>query len=65
MNALPRRDDAQLIELFLVGAPDEAGSAFEALVTRHGPAVMNVCRRVLDRREDAEDAAQATFVALL
>jgi RNA polymerase sigma factor (sigma-70 family) len=26
---------------------------------------MTICRRVLDRREDAEDAAQATFVALL
>ena len=65
MNALPTRDDAQLIELFLVGTSDEAGSAFEALVTRHGPAVMSVCRRVLDRREDAEDAVQMTFVALL
>ena len=65
MNATPIRDDEQLIELFLVGAPDEAESAFEALVTRHRPAVMRVCRRVLDRIEDAEDAAQATFVALV
>ena len=65
MNATPIRDDEQLIELFLVGAPDEAESAFEALVTRHRPAVMTVCRRVLDRIEDAEDAAQATFVALV
>ncbi len=65
MNATPIRDDEQLIELFLVGAPDEAESAFEALVTRHRPAVMTVCRRILDRIEDAEDAAQATFVALV
>jgi RNA polymerase sigma factor (sigma-70 family) len=65
MNATPIRDDEQLIELFLVGAPDEAESAFETLVTRHRPAVLTACRRILDRPEDAEDAAQATFVALL
>jgi RNA polymerase sigma factor (sigma-70 family) len=61
MNATPIRDDEQLIEWFLVGARDEAESAFETLVTRHRPAVMNVCRRVL-RIEDAEDAVQVTFV---
>jgi RNA polymerase sigma factor (sigma-70 family) len=54
-----------LIELFLDGAPDEANSSFEALVTRYEPAVTRVCRGVLNRREDAEDAAQATFVALI
>jgi RNA polymerase sigma factor (sigma-70 family) len=64
MNATPIRDDEQLIEWFLVGARDEAESAFETLVTRHRPAVMNVCRRVL-RTEDAEDAAQVTFVQLV
>jgi RNA polymerase sigma factor (sigma-70 family) len=64
MNATPIRDDEQLIELFLVGAPDEAESAFQALVKRHRPAVMRVCRRVL-RTEDAEDAAQVTFVQLV
>jgi RNA polymerase sigma factor (sigma-70 family) len=63
--APPIRDDEQLIELYLDGAPDEADSAFEALVTRHEPAVMRVCRRVLDRREDAEDASQTTFVLLI
>jgi RNA polymerase sigma factor (sigma-70 family) len=65
MNATPIRDDEQLMELFLVGAPDEAESAFEALVTRHRPAVMTVCRRVLNRIEDAEDAAQETFATLV
>jgi RNA polymerase sigma factor (sigma-70 family) len=59
------RDDEQLIELFLVGAPDQAESAFEEIVARHRQAVMTACRRILDRPEDAEDAAQATFVALL
>jgi RNA polymerase sigma factor (sigma-70 family) len=65
MNATPIRDDEQLIGLFLIGARDEAEPAFEALVTRHRPAVMSVCRRVLNRIEDAEDAAQATFAELV
>jgi RNA polymerase sigma factor (sigma-70 family) len=34
-------------------------------VTQHRPAVTTVCRRVLNRIEDAEDAAQMTFVALV
>jgi RNA polymerase sigma factor (sigma-70 family) len=63
MDATPIRDDEQLLGLFLFGAPDEAESAFETLVTRHRPAVMTVCRRVL-RIADAEDAAQVTFVTL-
>jgi RNA polymerase sigma factor (sigma-70 family) len=40
---------------------DEA--AFTALVSRHGPTVLGVCRRVL-RDHDVDDAFQATFLAL-
>ncbi len=54
--------DAQLLERW-VGQHDPA--AFELMLWRHGPMVLNTCRRLLPRREDIEDAFQATFLVLV
>ena len=54
--------DAQLLERF-VSARD--AWAFEALVARHGPMVLSVCRGILRDPNDAEDAFQATFLILV
>src|SRR5262245_13432949 len=53
--------DAVLLERF-VSRRDEA--AFTALVDRHGPMVLRLCRRVLADRHAAEDAFQAAFLVL-
>jgi RNA polymerase sigma factor (sigma-70 family) len=53
--------DGQLLECFITRR-DEA--AFEALLRRHGPMVLNVCQRTVGNLQDAEDAFQAVFLVL-
>ena len=54
--------EGELLERFVTGH-DEA--AFEALVARHGPMVLGVCRQLLRDPNDVDDAFQATFLVLV
>ena len=57
--------DAQLLERFTSRRDETAELAFAALVERHGPMVLRVCRAVLRDDYDADDAFQATFLILV
>src|SRR5689334_25252263 len=53
--------DAELLGRY---ARERDEEAFALLLRRHGPMVLGVCRRALGPSPDADDAFQATFIAL-
>ncbi len=55
--------DDQLLARYIT-ARDDSNTAFETIVRRHGPMVLEVCRRLLGNYDDAQDAFQATFLVL-
>ncbi|AGA28770.1 sigma-70 family RNA polymerase sigma factor [Singulisphaera acidiphila] len=59
--------DTQLLDRIRAAtrAASTAEAAFEALMARHGPMVLGVCRRALNDPRDVEDAFQATFLVLV
>jgi RNA polymerase sigma factor (sigma-70 family) len=70
---MPKNDEARMVglsstlsdtELLAVYRLSRGSDAFGALVARHGPWVLRLCRRRLARYQDAEDVCQAVFLAL-
>jgi DNA-directed RNA polymerase specialized sigma24 family protein len=60
----PVDDGASDRELLGRFAQERDETAFALLVRRHGPMVLQVCRRTLSNRDDAEDVCQAVFLVL-
>jgi RNA polymerase sigma factor (sigma-70 family) len=56
--------DEQLLERLTARGGGAREGAYEAIILRHGPMVLGVCRRVLRGSPEAEDAFQATFLIL-
>jgi RNA polymerase sigma factor (sigma-70 family) len=61
-GSLTGASESQLLEAF-IGRNDE--EAFRAIVARHGPMVLGVCRQLLHDPDEIEDAFQATFIVLV
>ncbi len=56
--------DGPLLAQFAARRDEAAELAFGALIERHGPMVLRVCRQLLGDRHAAEDAFQAVFLVL-
>ncbi len=64
VGTLAGLSDVELLDRFRLGPAEDSEAAFAAIVERHGAMVLEVCRRIVGDRHDAEDAAQATFLVL-
>jgi RNA polymerase sigma factor (sigma-70 family) len=56
--------DGQLLDRYASRDSEGSETAFSAIVERHGPMVLGVCRRLLCDAHLSEDAFQATFLVL-
>jgi len=65
VGAVGGQTDGELLGRFVARRDGAAELAFAALVERHGPMVLSVCRTVLRDENDAHDAFQATFLVLV
>lgn len=61
-SQLQSSSDDELLDRFFDGHDEQA---FADIVDRHGPMVFGVCQRILNHRQSAEDAFQATFLTLV
>ncbi len=61
-GAVSSLSDAELLDRFLTAGD---GLVFEAIVNRHGPLVLKVCRSLLKNPSDLEDVFQAVFLVLV
>ena len=65
LGAIGGLTDGQLLERFADGHGEARELAFATLVERHGPLVLHICRGILGNEHEADDAFQATFLALV
>ncbi len=64
-GTLTGASDAQLLQRFTLDRDATAELAFRELLERHAPMVMGVCRQIVRRPQDVDDAFQATFLVLV
>src|SRR5262245_5151241 len=63
-GSLGALSDGSLLDRYASRQGEVSEMAFAALVERHGPMVLGVCRRLLGDAHLSEDAFQATFLVL-
>ncbi len=63
-GAIGALSDGQLLQRFIEQRDEAAEVAFAALVARHGPMVLRLCRQVIGDEHEAQDAAQTVFIIL-
>jgi len=56
--------DRELLDRYIARHDAISEAAFAALVTRHGPMVLDLCRQIVGDRHLAEDSFQAVFFVL-